>query len=1101
MELHLLGPIEARVDGRSVALGAAKQRAVLAMLAIHANETVSVDRLVEGLWGEAPPATATKMVQLYVSHLRRLLDDDEVEIVTHGRGYELRIAGDAVDARRFEDLVNDGRPGDALDLWHGPPLADLAGEPFAAREIRRLEELRLRAAEAVIDDHLAAGRHQEVVATLEELVAENPLSEQLHGKRMLALYRCGRQADALDAYRSARRRLVDEVGIEPGPELRSLHERILNQDPSLDPPVRTDHGPPRAPRRDPSRGPPRRRLGGRGAVVAAAVGLAAGAAAFSIDRLGDSGGLGVIHEGAVGVIDTRAAAVAAEYRLGGAPGAAASGAGSVWIADSGRGIVQRVRRGQQRVDTIDVGPLPVGLAFGSGSLWVAGGDSGSVVQVDPQQNRVIQRIGVGNGVRAVATGLGAVWVAAGLDGEVVKVDPRSGDIALRIPLGGHPAALAVGAGSLWVVAADAGTLLRVDPRSGVTLAAIGVGNAPAAVAAGAGAVWVANHDDGTVSRVDPATERVTATAAVGSGPTALAVAGGAVWVGGSGGLLQRLDARTGDVTATISATSPAAGLTSVGGELWASGVASPAAHRGGTLRAALPVHGTDPAYRGYDPTSAPVIDLAYDQLIETRRAGGAAGGQLTGGLAVAVPEPADRGRRYVFRLRRGLRYSDGGPVRASDFRASMERMFAVAYGAAVDQGIPELFDAIRGARRCRLAPATCDLSDGIVTDDRAGTITVKLNRADPYLPSKLTMELTSVVPASTPRHALETNAAPGTGPYRFERVQFKRAVVLTRNPYFHSRAPQGRPDGFPDRIEIQMDDDASRRAAGIDRGRFDVVELKGSVRADIPALRTRYGARVLSGLRLQMGHAFLNVRRAPFDDPHVRRALSLAVDRAYVTRLFGGIEGASATCQVLPPGMPGYRPFCAATISPSQGGAWTAPDLATAHRLVNASRTRGEQVVVWAPADWQALGGYVVDVLGVLGYRARLRVFDSLGRIYEAAADPREHPQIGLTGWNADFAQPADFVRKLLACGYADPATGGTNLSRFCDPALDRAVDRADAAGPGAGSWLDVERRIAADAPIVPLMNLRSTILTSPRAGNIQFHPMTGVLLDLVWVR
>jgi peptide/nickel transport system substrate-binding protein len=230
--------------------------------------------------------------------------------------------------------------------------------------------------------------------------------------------------------------------------------------------------------------------------------------------------------------------------------------------------------------------------------------------------------------------------------------------------------------------------------------------------------------------------------------------------------------------------------------------------------------------------------------------------------------------------------------------------------------------------------------------------------------------------------------------------------------------------------------------------------------------------------------------------------VTLAVDRGYVAALFGGIEGASATCQVLPPGMPGYRPFCDATVSPSRAGAWTAPDLATARALVDASGTRGQRVVVWASADWQTLGGHLVDVLRHLGYRARLHVVDQLSDIYEAAADPREHIQIGLTGWIADFPQPADFIRKLLGCRYADPAGGGTNLSRSCDPALDAAIDRAETAdGRGAGSWLDVERRIARDAAIVPLMNLRSTVLTSARAGNLQFHPLTGVLLDQVWVR
>ena len=199
VDLRLLGPIEARLDERPIALGAPKQRAVLAMLALQLGRTVSADRLAEGLWGEQPPASAPKMVQLYVSQLRRLLEGDGAQIVTHGRGYELRVTDGAVDAVEFERLLERHRAREALALWHGEPLADVADEPFAAAEIRRLDELRVRAAEEAIDADLEAGRHDEVIGELEALVAEHPLRERLHAQRMLALYRAGRQAEALNA--------------------------------------------------------------------------------------------------------------------------------------------------------------------------------------------------------------------------------------------------------------------------------------------------------------------------------------------------------------------------------------------------------------------------------------------------------------------------------------------------------------------------------------------------------------------------------------------------------------------------------------------------------------------------------------------------------------------------------------------------------------------------------------------------------------------------------------------------------------------------------------------------------------------------------------
>ena len=258
----------------TVALGAPQQRAVLAMLALRVNQTVSADRLSEGLWGERAPATAPKMVQLYVSQLRKLLRGSEGEILTRGRGYELRLAVDRVDAARFERLVAaaehaDGAPNGearaALALWRGSPLADVADEPFASAEIRRLEDLRLQAAELAIESDLVARRHGEVLGELRSLIADEPLRERLRAQQMLALYRSGRQADALAAYRDARTALVEAIGVEPGPELRQLHEAILRQDPRLEPPeaVEATRLPPELDSGDAAGGP-----GGRSGVAA-----------------------------------------------------------------------------------------------------------------------------------------------------------------------------------------------------------------------------------------------------------------------------------------------------------------------------------------------------------------------------------------------------------------------------------------------------------------------------------------------------------------------------------------------------------------------------------------------------------------------------------------------------------------------------------------------------------------------------------------------------------------------------------------------------------------------------------------------------------------
>jgi class 3 adenylate cyclase/tetratricopeptide (TPR) repeat protein/DNA-binding winged helix-turn-helix (wHTH) protein len=250
MDFRILGSLEALDEGRRLTLGGSKQRALLGLLLLHVNETLTSDRLIDELWGERPPAGAVKTLQVHVSRLRKTLTTDEGDdclIVTRERGYELRLDPEQLDARRFERLVAEGR-GElvagrpqlaaaaferALSLWRGAPLVDLAHEQFAQADIGRLEELRIDALEQLIEAKLELGLHGEVIVQLETLIAEHPYRERLRGQLMLALYRSERQADALQAYQDARRTLVDELGIEPGERLRKLEGAVLAQDPAL----------------------------------------------------------------------------------------------------------------------------------------------------------------------------------------------------------------------------------------------------------------------------------------------------------------------------------------------------------------------------------------------------------------------------------------------------------------------------------------------------------------------------------------------------------------------------------------------------------------------------------------------------------------------------------------------------------------------------------------------------------------------------------------------------------------------------------------------------------------------------------------------------
>ena len=257
MRFGILGPfVVADDEGRELALGGPKQRSVLAILLLHAGEVVPSDRLIEELWRERPPATAAKTVQVYVSNLRKALGDSV--LLTRSGGYELRVTAVELDATQFEALAAEGQRllragdfrraaellGEALGLWRGPALADFAYESFAQADVARLEESRLVLLEDRIDAELGLGEHSGLVGELEGLVRERPLRERPVGQLMLALYRSGRQADALEVYRQTSERFRSELGLEPGPRLRELERSILNQDATVEPPPRADPSPP-----------------------------------------------------------------------------------------------------------------------------------------------------------------------------------------------------------------------------------------------------------------------------------------------------------------------------------------------------------------------------------------------------------------------------------------------------------------------------------------------------------------------------------------------------------------------------------------------------------------------------------------------------------------------------------------------------------------------------------------------------------------------------------------------------------------------------------------------------------------------------------------
>jgi YVTN family beta-propeller protein len=1100
VDFRLLGPVAAYLDGEELALGGRKPRALLAMLLLRANLPVSRDVLIEGLWGDRAPAAAGHTLDDYASRLRKLVGADRLR--RSPPGYVLTVEPGEVDVERFESRLEAGSAAlargqaqEASELlrlalaeWRGAALANVLDEPFAAAAGRDLEERRLLAVEQRLEAELACGGGRDLVSELASLVREQPFRERPVAQLMLAQYRSGDAAAALETFAQARRRFVEELGLELGPSLRLLERRILENDPSLLPANGRELGKAGRAKRWWSR-----RLVLAGVAVALAAVLAAG---LLFGLAGHSGGRGLAAVDEQGVVALRAdGRLGTPIRLDASPAALLAARGSLWAVDANAQAVLRVDpRAGSVVDRVPLRGAPGALTAGGGSIWVATAQPGGVKRIDAATDEVTQMVPLGVNPSAIAYGAGAVWVADPSDQSLIELDPNTGTVRTAVTLTTRPTSIAVGADEVWVASYDDGTVTEVDPHAGVPVAApVAVGEGPSALVVAAGSVWVANQLDGTVSRIDPATGRVVATIATGSGPAALAAADGRIWVANEfSRSVSRIDPRRGRVRVVRTGGAPTS-LASLDGTLW-TGTRSAVEHRGGTL--VLLSHGPftsmDPELE-YEVFPPQLHGLAYDALVTFDHTGGANGLRLVPDLALGLPTPSDAGRTYVFRLRPGIRYADGRTVRAEDVRRAFERLYRVG------SPITSFFGDIVGTSRC--STAGCDLGRGIAVDDRLRTVAFHLDRLDPEFLYKLAFVFTAPVPPGTPWHELRSKPFPGTGPYRIARAT-STGVLLVRNRYFREWSHAAQPDGNPDSIVWRFGLSREREIRAIEAGRADWMFDK------IPASRlrevtTRFASEFQSNAAPETDFFLIDARLRPFDDVRVRRAVNLAIDRRVIARFYGGPVAATPTCQVLPPGVPGYRRYCPYTRDPGSSGRWRGPDLVRARSLIAAAGARGAHVELWGFRDDASIPKSVVFYVGAVLRRLGFRVH--VGWTTHAGYDQlplqvRRKIQLLPNAWFADYPAPSDFFDIYIAC------KGAYNSGRFCDRALDRMMQHAatlEAIDPrrAAALWARIDRRTVDEAAWVPLVNTRIFDLVSQRLGNYQHNPMWGFLADQVWLR
>jgi DNA-binding SARP family transcriptional activator/ABC-type branched-subunit amino acid transport system substrate-binding protein/DNA-binding beta-propeller fold protein YncE len=586
----ILGPLEASVSGVPVAIGGRRQQVLLAVLLDHRNTVVSRDRLIDEVWDGEPPDSVHAALQNAVSQLRRVLEPGRDAgaashvLETRGTGYLLHVVPAALDLDRVLDrqararAVAETDPAEAVALlraalaeWRGEPLADVAAE--AARAFAaRLAPLRIDVEEELLELEVASGRHREALPRLQELVAAEPLRARLRGALMLALYRSGRQTEALAAYREGARAFA-EVGLDPDVELQRLERAMLDHDPALDR---------AAPAVRPALSHRRRwllALAGTAAVAAGAIGAvliagrddapSAAAPRADGDRL-------------VG-LDARTGRILAQYPVGGTPTSVATTDGAAWVLNADDATISRIDLRSGAAQTFGSGAVPIDVAAGGGTLWVANGrrtdaqfvgpvgsevsrvdpvtravllttslprrrdltsnlavgrlavtdravwavsSDDRVIRLDPASGRILDEISDVT-AHAIAVGGSGVWVVE--NSGVARLDPTGGTVAehIAVPLV-EPEAMAADADSLWIADSATGILWRLR-RGAADPVPIPLDAGIGAIAATPAAVWVANAREGTLTRVDPATNAVAGRVRVQGAPRGLAAAGGRVW--------------------------------------------------------------------------------------------------------------------------------------------------------------------------------------------------------------------------------------------------------------------------------------------------------------------------------------------------------------------------------------------------------------------------------------------------------------------------------------------------------------------------------------------------------------------------------------------
>ncbi|MDX6546523.1 MAG: peptide/nickel transport system substrate-binding protein [Gaiellales bacterium] len=548
--------------------------------------------------------------------------------------------------------------------------------------------------------------------------------------------------------------------------------------------------------------------------------------------------------------------------------------------------------------------------------------------------------------------------------------------------------------------------------------------------------------------------------------------------------------------------------TSCGGSSGSSNSSGPSASSGGgrggtlTLLANSNWGPADPA-KNYTLQEWQLLIITNDGLVQFRSTGGAAGTQLLPDLATEIPKPTNGGKTYTFTLRPGIKYSDGTPLKASDFVTVMTRQFTVPGPAN------GFYEGIVGASACLKSGASCkpsDLSNGVVADDAAGTVTFNLTAPDPEFLYKLSLPFAFAVPGNTSLKDLGNNPPPGTGPYMWKSYDPQHEAVLVRNPFFKVWNAGTQPDGMADEIDYKFGLTVEAEVTQVENGQADwVFDPPPSDRLN--ELSTQYSNQVHVNPLTAEYYFALNVNIPPFNNQKARQAINFAADRSAYVKIYGGPSLAVPTCQVLPPNFPGYKPYCPYTTNPGDG-VWHGPDLAKAKQLVAESGTKGAKVAVVGTTDevGKAITEQLVNDLNAIGYKATSKLLAG-GIQYTYIQNSDNNVQVGYSQWYQDYPAASDFLNVLFGCpGFHPHSDASPNISGFCDKSIQAEMDAALTLGetdPTAANvqWAKIDQQVTDQAPMVQLFNPKLIDFVSKRVKGYAWSPQWYMLFSHLSVK